>query len=169
MSDSTVPESSLEMGAAGEDEAGGSGMSRRAFIALGATVVGSAYAAAIGYPVYRYLSTPARRAAARGAVTQVELPGAEKLEAGAVMMFKFGSKPAMLIHHADGSWVAMDAVCTHLGCTVQYQPDQNRIFCACHGGVYDPKTGANVSGPPPRPLTQFKVEVGDGKITVFRA
>ena len=51
----------------------------------------------------------------------------------------------MLIHHQDGSWVALSAVCTHLGCTVQYEPQANRIHCACHGGVYDPRTGANVS------------------------
>ena len=64
-------------------------------------------------------------------------------------MFKFGTAPAMLIHHEDGRWVAMTAVCTHLGCTVQYEPQADRIHCACHGGVYNAYTGANVSGPPP--------------------
>jgi cytochrome b6-f complex iron-sulfur subunit len=84
------------------------------------------------------------------------------------MMFKFGPKPALLIHHADGTWVAMSAVCTHLGCTVQYEGPQNRIFCACHGGVYDARTGANVSGPPPKPLSQFRVEVSDGRVVISR-
>ena len=32
-----------------------------AFVALGVSLVGCVYAGAIGYPVYRYLSTPARR------------------------------------------------------------------------------------------------------------
>lgn len=152
-----------------EPESGSELTTRRAFIAMGATLVGAVYGAAIGYPVYRYLSTPARRAASAAAVTQVDLPGAEKLERGAAMMFKFGTKPGLLIHHSDGNWVAMDAVCTHLGCTVQYEPHNDRVYCACHGGVYDARTGANVAGPPPKPLKQFRVEVSDEKITVFRA
>ena len=63
----------------------------------------------------------------------------------------------------------MTAVCTHLGCTVQYEPQADRVHCACHGGVYNPYTGANVSGPPPKPLTIYKVAVGDADVTVSRA
>jgi cytochrome b6-f complex iron-sulfur subunit len=84
-------------------------------------------------------------------------------------MFKFGPAPAMLIHHQDGRWISMTAVCTHLGCTVQYEPQADRIHCACHGGVYNPYTGANVSGPPPKPLKLFKVAVNDTGVEVSRA
>lgn len=151
------------------EEEGTSSVGRRAFIRLGIGAAGAGYAAAIGYPIYAYLSTPAQRAAQMSAVTETTLDGAEQLPAGSAMMFKFGTKPAMLIHHQDGTWVALDAVCTHLGCTVQYQPDQNRIFCACHSGVYDARTGVNVSGPPPKPLAAFRVEVQDGRVLVARA
>jgi cytochrome b6-f complex iron-sulfur subunit len=153
----------------GEVEESSEGMSRRAFMALGTALVGGVYGVAIGYPVYRYLSTPARRAASTAAVTQVNLPGAQELGTGTAMMFKFGTKPALLIHHKDGSWVALDAVCTHLGCTVQFEPENDRIHCACHGGVYDPRTGENIAGPPPKPLTKFDVEVTDGEVVVRRA
>jgi cytochrome b6-f complex iron-sulfur subunit len=103
------------------------------------------------------------------AITEVTLKDAQKLAAGTVLMFKFGTAPAMLIHHLDGTWVALTAVCTHLGCTVQYEPQMNRIHCACHGGVYDPRTGANVSGPPPKPLKLFKVAVNETGVLVSRA
>ena len=83
-------------------------------------------------------------------------------------MFKFGASPAMLIHHEDGRWVALTAVCTHLGCTVQYEPAADRIHCACHGGVDNAYTGANVSGPPPKPLKLFKVAVNDTGVQVSR-
>ena len=142
---------------------------RRVFVKLGIGAIGAGYAAAIGYPIYAYLSTPAQRAAEASAVAQTTLDGADKLPAGSAMMFRFGDKPALLIHHKDGSWVALDAVCTHLGCTVKFEPDKDRIYCACHGGVYDAKTGANVSGPPPKPLTAYKVEAQDGRIVVARA
>ncbi|MBN9123072.1 MAG: Rieske (2Fe-2S) protein [Planctomycetes bacterium] len=141
---------------------------RRVFLKAAAGAVGCVYAGMIGYPVYRYLESPVEKAAAAAAVSEVSLPKADALPPGSALMFKFGAGPALLIHQKDGSWSAMSAVCTHLACTVQYEPERDRIFCACHGGVYDPKTGANVSGPPPRPLDQFKVAVGAGSVTVTR-
>lgn len=140
---------------------------RRAFLAA-AGLAGAGYVAALGYPVYRYLASPIEMAASAAAVTEVSLKDAQKLAAGSVLMFKFGSQPAMLIHHADGAWVALGAVCTHLGCTVEYQPAQNRIHCACHGGVYDPRTGGNVSGPPPKPLKRYTVKVAADGVVVSR-
>lgn len=141
---------------------------RRVFLAA-AGAAGIAYAAALVYPVYRYLASPEEMAQNAAAVTEVTLKDAQKLPAGAVLMFKFGSAPAMLIHHEDGRWISMTAVCTHLGCTVQYEPEADRIHCACHGGVYNAYTGANVSGPPPRPLNLFKVAVNDTGVVVSRA
>lgn len=141
---------------------------RRAFIAA-AGAAGIVYTAAVGYPVYRYLASPAEMAASAAAVTEVSLKDAQKIPMGSALMFKFGPSPAMLIHHEDGTWVAFTAVCTHLGCTVQYEPAANRIHCACHGGVYDPNTGANVSGPPPKPLKRFIVLVNAADVKISRA
>jgi cytochrome b6-f complex iron-sulfur subunit len=56
-----------------------------------------------------------------------------------------------------------------LGCTAGYEAETKRIFCPCHAGVYDPKTGANIAGPPPKPLTKFNVAMKDGKVVVTRA
>jgi cytochrome b6-f complex iron-sulfur subunit len=141
--------------------------SRRMFLAA-AGVAGAGYLAALGYPVYRYLASPVEQAAKTSAVSEVALKDAQKLAPGTALMFKFGSAPALLIHHKDDTWVAMSAVCTHLGCTVQFQPDQDRIYCACHGGVYDMKTGVNVSGPPPKPLKLFKTAVNEEAVVVSR-
>ena len=146
----------------------GEGTSRRGFL-VAAGAAGLCYVAALSYPVYRYLASPIEMASSASAVTEVLLKDAQKLPAGSVLMFKFGTSPAMLIHHRDGAWVALTAVCTHLGCTVQYEAEANRIHCACHGGVYDPHTGANVSGPPPKPLKLFKVAVNADGVQVSRA
>jgi cytochrome b6-f complex iron-sulfur subunit len=141
---------------------------RRAFVRAALGGVGMCYAAAIGYPVYRYLASPVEKASAMAAITEVTLKDAQKLPAGSVLMFKFGPRPSLLIHHKDDSWVALDAVCTHLGCTVQYQPERDVIHCACHGGEYDAYTGKNISGPPPRPLKQYKVAVAGADLLVSR-
>lgn len=144
-------------------------MNRKTFVRVALGSVGVCYAAAIGYPVYRYLASPVERAENAAAVTEVTLKDAEKLGKGTSLMFKFGSKPALLIHHLDDSWVALDAVCTHLGCTVEYEPALNRIHCACHGGVYDSNTGSNVSGPPPRPLKRYNAKVTADGVVISRA
>ncbi len=149
-------------------EEDGESVTRRVFL-VAAGAAGLGYAAAFGYPIYRYLASPAEMASNATAITEVALKDAQKLRPGSVLMFRFGTAPAMLIHHKDNSWVALSAVCSHLGCTVQYEADANRIHCACHGGVYDPRTGANVSGPPPKPLKLFKVVVNDTGVEVSRA
>jgi cytochrome b6-f complex iron-sulfur subunit len=151
-----------------EPETPGEQATRRAFLAA-AGVAGACYIAALGYPVYRYLASPEEMALSATAVTEVTLKDAQTRPLGSVLMFKFGTAPAMLIHHEDGRWIALTAVCTHLGCTVQYEPQADRIHCACHGGVYNPYTGANVSGPPPKPLTLFKVTVNDTGVVVSRS
>ncbi|MDX2130072.1 MAG: Rieske (2Fe-2S) protein [Chloroherpetonaceae bacterium] len=141
-------------------------ISRRAFAKLVFTGMGICYAGALGYPVYRYLATPIEKAKHETAVTEVTLGEAAKIEQGSALMFKFGTKPAMIIHHTDGTWSATEAVCTHLGCTVQYQSDKEQLFCACHNGTYDAKTGKNTGGPPPKPLKSLAVSNENGVITV---
>ncbi|MBS1713103.1 MAG: Rieske (2Fe-2S) protein [Armatimonadetes bacterium] len=159
MSESAVPH--IEQ----EDQ----GFTRRGFVKVALGGVGLAYAAAIGYPIYRYLNSPVEASIAMAAVKEVTLPDADKLPKGSALMYKFGVRPAMLIHHKDDTWVSLDAVCTHMGCTVAYDPNADMINCACHGGKYDAKTGENVSGPPPRPLTRYEVTVSPGSVLVQRA
>ncbi|HSZ15653.1 MAG TPA: Rieske (2Fe-2S) protein [Terracidiphilus sp.] len=141
---------------------------RRGFL-VAAAAAGLCYTAALAYPIYRYLASPEEMESSATAVTEVTLKDAQKIPAGSVLMFKFGTSPAMLIHHEDGRWIALTAVCTHLGCTVQYEPQADRIHCGCHGGVYNAYTGANVSGPPPKPLKLFKVAVQETGVNVSRA
>lgn len=144
-------------------------VTRREFFRIALTGAGACYAAAIGYPLFKYLASPAEQANSLTAVTEVTLEGANTLPKGSVLMFKFCSKPAMLIHHKNGSWVAFDAVCTHLGCTVQYQPERDVIHCNCHGGEYNTETGKNISGPPPRPLTMYVTKISENNVIVSRA
>ena len=83
-------------------------------------------------------------------------------------IFKFGSKPGIIIRTDTGDLKAFSASCTHLGCIVQYDPASKQIICACHNGHYD-LTGKNVAGPPPRPLEAFVVNVKGDEVTVTRA
>jgi cytochrome b6-f complex iron-sulfur subunit len=58
------------------------------------------------------------------------------------------------------------ARCTHLGCTPDWKPSENKFKCPCHGSGYDSE-GVNFEGPAPRPMDRAKVEVApDGQILV---
>jgi Rieske Fe-S protein len=56
--------------------------------------------------------------------------------------------PMLLIHLENGQFVAYSAICTHAGCTVQFDPSAQDIACPCHGAVFDPSNNAQVLAPP---------------------
>jgi cytochrome b6-f complex iron-sulfur subunit len=131
-------------------------------------VGGAFYLGAGTYPLYRYLTSPIRDADL-GRHSAITLPDADSLEAGTALMFAFNREPAILIHHADGTWVAFSAVCTHLACTVSFQTDRCRLFCACHEAAFDAHTGEVIMGPPPTALAKYRVEVGEGEVRISLA
>ena len=58
------------------------------------------------------------------------------------------------------------ARCTHLGCTPDWKPAENKFKCPCHGSGYDSE-GINFEGPAPRPMDRARVNLGpDGQIVV---
>ena len=141
---------------------------RRAFLAAAGTA-GVCYAAALAYPVYRYLASPSEMALSASAVTEVTLKDAQKLPTGSVLMFKFGPSPAMLIHHEDGRWIALTAVCTHLGCLTAWKPELGIVACPCHGSKFT-RDGVKIEGPAPRPLPWLRAWINeDGDLLVDRS
>ena len=58
------------------------------------------------------------------------------------------------------------AKCTHLGCTPDWKPAENKFKCPCHGSGYTPE-GINFEGPAPRPMDRAHVELNaQGEIIV---
>ena len=58
------------------------------------------------------------------------------------------------------------AKCTHLGCTPDWKPAEDKFKCPCHGSGYTPE-GVNFEGPAPRPMDRAHVELSaDGQIVV---
>jgi Rieske Fe-S protein len=90
-----------------------------------------------------------------------------ELKPNSAKIFKFGTKPGLLLLTAEGEYRAMSATCTHLNCTVQYRADLQHVWCACHNGHYD-LNGKNIAGPPPRPLELYEVHVRGDEIIVNR-
>ena len=142
---------------------------RRTFLDALLTTGFVSTAVAIAYPVAEYLVPPASGEPA----TQTASAGpAAALKPNSAAIFKFGSKPGIVVRTPDGEIRAFSAVCSHLDCTVQYKSDTSQLWCACHNGTYD--LGGNVvSGPPPRGLEKFVVNIrgegNDAEIVVSRS
>jgi cytochrome b6-f complex iron-sulfur subunit len=78
---------------------------------------------------------------------------------------------------AFGVWIvrepdqfyAIIAVCTHLGCSPNWLPAENKFKCPCHGsGFY--RSGVNFEGPAPRPLERARIVLADdGQILVDKS
>ncbi len=66
--------------------------------------------------------------------------------------------PCILLRPEENKYLAYSRICTHTACPVFYRPEQNRIVCQCHGGVYSAADGSVLAGPPPRPLPKITLE-----------
>jgi Rieske Fe-S protein len=119
---------------------------------------------AIFYPVIKFLIPPEIIEATQNSVVAARV---NELVTNSGKIFKFGNRPGLLVHTPTGELRAFSAICTHLDCVVQYQPEMKGIWCACHNGRYD-LNGQNISGPPPRPLEEYAVNVRGDEIIVSK-
>jgi cytochrome b6-f complex iron-sulfur subunit len=70
-----------------------------------------------------------------------------------------------VVRNTEGIFVIW-AVCTHLGCTPDWKPSENKFKCPCHGSGYDSE-GINFEGPAPRPMDRAQVTLDPaGQIVV---
>jgi len=139
-------------------------MNRRRFVNvfLGGSLLGTL--GSLLYPVIRFLIPPRQ---AEAVVKKMAAAKVGELAPNTAKLFKFGSSPALLINTAEGQLRALSAVCTHLTCTVSYESDTNTLYCPCHNGRFD-LSGNVISGPPPRSLETYEVEVAGGDIFVSK-
>mgnify|MGYP003972058227 FL=1 len=79
---------------------------------------------------------------------------------------RFKKKYNVWIVRDDEKITALSTVCTHLGCTPNWQETERKFKCPCHGSGFR-ATGINFEGPAPRPLERFKITLSnDGQIMV---
>jgi Rieske Fe-S protein len=94
---------------------------------------------------------------------------ADSIPAGEAVAFRYPGEDdrAIAIRLTTGELVGYSAVCTHLSCAVLWRAEEGELHCPCHDGVFDPRTGEVVAGPPPRPLPRVVLEMtSDGVFAV---
>ena len=90
----------------------------------------------------------------------------DELKIGEPKEFKIGNEELFLINTGNELKV-LSATCTHLGCKIRWEKHKTRFFCACHKGVFSPD-GKVISGPPPRKLDEYQVEVDNNFVYMWK-
>ena len=120
--------------------------------------------ASVIYPVLRYLR-PLAPSGAQG-LLKISRDDQARLEREHMLIVRAGATRILVFEDAQQKLRALDARCTHEGCTVQFVPGESLIWCACHNGKFD-LDGRVLSGPPPRPLARFSCQrAADGSLVV---
>jgi len=124
---------------------------------------GGMIAAAVGFVLaaLRFIVPPRKPPRERKILVAHE----DEMPVGKAKSMEIAGQKVFVVHLSEGYRV-LSAVCTHLGCIVEWQEDKQRFFCPCHKGVYD-REGKVVSGPPPEPLPSFRIEVDKGLVYVW--
>ena len=138
--------------------------SRRNF--LGRVVIGWAGLTLLPalYGIARYIIPPKLYERVSQFMVVGKLSDVPSLSDGAKIV-KFNKK-AVILFRTEGNQIrALSAVCTHLGCIVQFQSEQKHFKCNCHGSIFD-LNGNNIAGPAPKPLSPYRVELKDDNIIV---
>ncbi|PYZ98408.1 menaquinol-cytochrome C reductase [Alteribacter lacisalsi] len=146
-------------------------VSRRQFLTYTLTGVGGFMAAGMLMPMARFALDPALeagmdsdfvRVASLDELTEEPQRFDFTIEQEDAWYTSEVTRVAWIFLNDSNEVVALSPVCTHLGCTVDWEGSENypeNFFCPCHGGRFE-RDGQNIQGTPPtRPLDVYEVQV----------
>ena len=136
-------------------------VSRREFfkfltLASGGLAAGSAVLAA--WPILR------PKGAAENLRKSVALVSDVPIGTSAQFTYPGSDDLCILVHRKNGEFDAFSRRCTHLSCPVQFQPENQRLYCPCHNGAFSIEDGSPTQGPPTSALRGIVIEVVDGEV-----
>ena len=83
-------------------------------------------------------------------------PTIAALAPGAGAIIDRNGTPMAVHRDAQGVLHTLSAVCTHLGCTVGWNPADQTWTCPCHGSIFS-ATGTVLYGPAAKPLERVDI------------
>ncbi|MCO6449481.1 MAG: Rieske (2Fe-2S) protein [Caldilineales bacterium] len=140
---------------------------RRGFLKLLLGFSGLVTAVGVLTPVIGYLWPP-KQASTVGA-GRVPVGSTEEFPVGQGKVVPVDGKPVIIVNTDQGGLTAYSAVCTHLGCVVEWDDRRQFILCPCHDGRFNAINGAVISGPPPTPLPELPLVVEQDTVYVSPA
>jgi menaquinol-cytochrome c reductase iron-sulfur subunit len=150
------------------------GQTRRSFYGFFINLLGTGIAAIVGIPAALYLLLKPNSTAIGDLIEVADLDSVPTDKPKEVLFThtridgwkKTREKTSTwLVKDAAGKVTAFAPACTHLGCAYHWEADAKNFLCPCHDSVFD-VSGKVLSGPAPRPLDRFSVEIDNGKVLV---
>lgn len=89
----------------------------------------------------------------------------DDMAVGKAQAISISGKPVFVVRLEEGYRV-YSGICSHLGCIVKWEPNKDRFYCPCHQGVFG-KDGKVVSGPPPKPLEEYRVKEEGNLVFIY--
>ena len=128
-------------------------MERRSFLKRTAGVLGATVSLVFLVPVMKFLAPQKLEAVAEKiTINKSEIPY------GAAKEVSFNGTPLIVINRKGKGFIALSRVCTHLGCLVGYNREDEELVCPCHAANFSLE-GNVISGPAPSPLKSFPLKV----------
>ena len=115
-------------------------------------------------PIVGYLWPPSR--ASVGGSGRVQVGSTADFPPGQGKVVPVNDKPVIVVNATQGGLKAFSAICTHLGCIVEWDQSRQFILCPCHDGRFNALNGAIISGPQPAPLPELALTVEGDAIYV---
>jgi cytochrome b6-f complex iron-sulfur subunit len=140
----------------------GDGMGRRDFLARLWRILGGVALLEAAGLVGAFL-WPRRRAEEESGHGVIDTGPVAEFTPGSVTAFPAGR--FYLVRLQDGGFLALSSICSHLECSVPWNPKDGRFVCPCHGSVFE-LTGAVLNPPAPRPLDLYAVAIEGGIVRV---
>ncbi|MFQ6105059.1 MAG: ubiquinol-cytochrome c reductase iron-sulfur subunit [Candidatus Glassbacteria bacterium] len=134
-------------------------LKRRDFLAKVLKTIGTVFFVACIYPLIRYLSPTA----ITGTGKEVEI-SLDDLPVGDSNVIDIAGQPVILIR-TQKEVIALSAICTHLGCVVQFKKEENIIHCPCHAAAFDIK-GNVLKGPATIPLKTYQTNISGNRVFI---
>ena len=150
-------------------------LSRRDFIKTATALIGGFIGTVIGIPAIGYLISPSLRVNEDNA--WINLGVLDQYPLGAPTLFEFTRTKVngwertgtnygvFVLRQTEANVRVFSNICTHLACHASWHPEVQHYICPCHDGHYD-ILGRNISGPPPRPLDEFRTKVEQGSLFI---
>ena len=119
-------------------------------------------------PIVGFLWPPARASSSgKGGRTLVGTVEDFPLNSGKVV--PVNDEPVIVVNTEAGGLKAFSAICTHLACIVYWHEKRQVIQSPCHDGRFNPLNGTVISGPPPRLIPSYEMEIVDGQVYIGEA
>jgi len=134
--------------------------SRRNFLQLALTLWATILCLPLLYVIGKYIVPPKLR---ERLLEIMNLGKVSDVPPDSAKIVRFNKQPIVIVRTGEGQVKAFSAVCTHLGCIIEYRPEDKNFHCNCHGSMFN-LDGKNIGGPAQRPLPPYRVEIKDDQI-----